>query len=153
MSGVTSVNSVGVEVVAKAFDLEPLAAGGKATSPLAIATALLGAATVVRAVRVRAFRRVLRAVDGPGAVLVALGLGGIVLAFSVADPRRHAIAPNGPYLLTASAVFFGLFAKVGDYRMALLYAGFLFLPAAAMAWRRWSRSTATRATPQAVQMP
>jgi predicted MFS family arabinose efflux permease len=31
-------------------------------------------------------------------------------------------------------VFFGLFSKVGDYRMALVYAGFLFLPAAAVAW-------------------
>jgi MFS family permease len=31
-------------------------------------------------------------------------------------------------------VFFGLFARVGDYRMALLYAGFLFVPAAAIAW-------------------
>jgi MFS family permease len=31
-------------------------------------------------------------------------------------------------------VFFGLFSKVGDYRHALLYAGFLFLPAALVAW-------------------
>jgi len=30
-------------------------------------------------------------------------------------------------------VFFGLFAKVGDFRMSLLYAGFLFLPAAGVA--------------------
>ncbi|MBI2823758.1 MAG: MFS transporter [Planctomycetia bacterium] len=30
-------------------------------------------------------------------------------------------------------VFFGLMSKVGDHRMALLYAGFLFLPAAAIA--------------------
>lgn len=30
-------------------------------------------------------------------------------------------------------VFFGLFSRVGDYRLALLYAGFLFLPAAAIA--------------------
>ena len=30
-------------------------------------------------------------------------------------------------------VFFGLFTKVGDYRLALFYAGFLFLPAAAIA--------------------
>ncbi len=30
-------------------------------------------------------------------------------------------------------VFFGLFTKVGDYRSALLYAAFLFLPAAAIA--------------------
>jgi MFS family permease len=31
-------------------------------------------------------------------------------------------------------VLFGLFTKVGDYRLALFYAGFLFLPAAAIAW-------------------
>ena len=31
-------------------------------------------------------------------------------------------------------VFFGLFSQVGDYRHALLYAGCLFLPAAAVAW-------------------
>lgn len=31
-------------------------------------------------------------------------------------------------------VFFGLFSKVGDYRLAIFYAGFLFLPAAAVAW-------------------
>jgi MFS family permease len=31
-------------------------------------------------------------------------------------------------------VFFGLFSQVGDYRLALLYAGFLFLPAAGIAW-------------------
>jgi MFS family permease len=31
-------------------------------------------------------------------------------------------------------VFFGLFSRVGDYRLALLCAGFLFLPAAGIAW-------------------
>jgi MFS family permease len=31
-------------------------------------------------------------------------------------------------------VFFGLFSHVGDYRLALFYAGFLFLPAAGIAW-------------------
>lgn len=31
-------------------------------------------------------------------------------------------------------VFFGLFSRVGDYRLAILYAGCLFLPAAAIAW-------------------
>jgi MFS family permease len=31
-------------------------------------------------------------------------------------------------------VFFGLFTKVGDYRLALLYAGCLFIPAAGIAW-------------------
>jgi hypothetical protein len=32
-------------------------------------------------------------------------------------------------------VIFGLFSKVGDYRIALLCAGSLFLPAALLAWR------------------
>jgi len=31
-------------------------------------------------------------------------------------------------------VLFGLVSKVGDYRLALLYAGFLFVPAAGVAW-------------------
>lgn len=31
-------------------------------------------------------------------------------------------------------VFFGLFSRVGDHRLALFYAGFLFLPAAGFAW-------------------
>ena len=31
-------------------------------------------------------------------------------------------------------VFFGLFSKVGDHRAALFYAGFLFLPAAAISF-------------------
>jgi len=31
-------------------------------------------------------------------------------------------------------VFFGLFSRVGDYRLALLYAGILFIPAGATAW-------------------
>jgi MFS family permease len=31
-------------------------------------------------------------------------------------------------------VFFGLFSWVGDYRLTLFYAGFLFLPAAGIAW-------------------
>ena len=36
----------------------------------------------------------------------------------------------GRIAAAAGTVFFGLFCKVGDYRLALLYAGFLFLPAA-----------------------
>ena len=31
-------------------------------------------------------------------------------------------------------VFFGLFSRIGDYRLALVYAGLLFLPAAVVAW-------------------
>ena len=39
----------------------------------------------------------------------------------------------GRIVAAAGTVFFGLFSQVGDYRLALLYAGFLFLPAAAVA--------------------
>jgi MFS family permease len=39
----------------------------------------------------------------------------------------------GRIVAAAGTVFFGLFSKVGDHRMALLYAGWLFLPAAAVA--------------------
>jgi predicted MFS family arabinose efflux permease len=36
----------------------------------------------------------------------------------------------GRVAAAAGTVFFGLFARIGDYRLTLLYAGFLFLPAA-----------------------
>ena len=31
-------------------------------------------------------------------------------------------------------VFIGFFSRVGDYRLGLFYVGFLFLPAAGIAW-------------------
>jgi MFS family permease len=40
----------------------------------------------------------------------------------------------GRIIAAFGTVFFGLFSKVGDYRLALLYAGFLFVPAAGIAW-------------------
>ncbi|MFO1022652.1 MAG: MFS transporter [Planctomycetales bacterium] len=39
----------------------------------------------------------------------------------------------GRLVAAFGTVFFGLFSKVGDYRLALLYAGFLFVPAALIA--------------------
>jgi MFS family permease len=44
-------------------------------------------------------------VDVPGALLLALALAGVVLAFATADPEREVMAPSGPWLLTAAAVF------------------------------------------------
>jgi MFS family permease len=44
-------------------------------------------------------------VDVPGALLLALALAGVVLAFATADPEREVIAPAGPWLLVAAAVF------------------------------------------------
>jgi MFS family permease len=39
----------------------------------------------------------------------------------------------GRILAAAGTIFFGLFSQVGDYRLTLLYSGFLFLPAAFVA--------------------
>jgi hypothetical protein len=39
----------------------------------------------------------------------------------------------GRLAAAAGTVFFGLFAQVDDFRLALFYAGFLFLPAAGIA--------------------
>jgi hypothetical protein len=38
----------------------------------------------------------------------------------------------GRLAAAAGTVAFGLFSQVGDYRQALMYAGFLFLPAAVL---------------------
>jgi hypothetical protein len=40
----------------------------------------------------------------------------------------------GRMLAAFGTVFFGLFSKVGDHRTALLYASFLFLPAACISF-------------------
>jgi hypothetical protein len=40
----------------------------------------------------------------------------------------------GRIAAAAGTIFFGLFTKVGDYRLALFSAAFLFLPAAVIAW-------------------
>lgn len=41
----------------------------------------------------------------------------------------------GRLVAAFGTVFFGMFSQVSDHRMALLCAGFLFLPAAVIAWR------------------
>jgi MFS transporter, DHA2 family, triacylglyceride efflux pump len=51
-----------------------------------------------------------RQVDLLGALLLACALAGVVLAFATADPEREVMAPAGPLLLVAAAVFAGLFA-------------------------------------------
>ena len=47
--------------------------------------------------------------DLGGATLLALSLGGIVLAFATADPEVQVFSPAGPWLLAGSVVFAGLF--------------------------------------------
>ncbi|MBI4581481.1 MAG: MFS transporter [Planctomycetes bacterium] len=45
-------------------------------------------------------------------------------------------------------VFFGLFSQVGDFRLAMFYASFLFIPAAGAAWFLPELSDEAPATPQ-----
>jgi len=52
----------------------------------------------------REWGRVTRDADVPGALLLSVGLAGIVLAFAGADPEVHVLAPAGPWLLGASAL-------------------------------------------------
>ena len=52
---------------------------------------------------------VVRRADGPGAALVALALGCLVLTFSTADPERDVVGPAGVALLPVGAVAVLLF--------------------------------------------
>ena len=49
-------------------------------------------------------------VDLVGALLLALALAGVVLAFATADPEKQLMSPAGPWLLVAAAVFAITFA-------------------------------------------
>ncbi|GAA5156692.1 hypothetical protein GCM10023340_45220 [Nocardioides marinquilinus] len=53
---------------------------------------------------VRSWGRSLVAADLTGAVLLALALAGVVLAFATADPAVSVFSPQGPWLLAGSAV-------------------------------------------------
>jgi MFS family permease len=88
---------------------DPIVGAGRATSALAVGTAFVGVAAVARIVHRQRLLAVVRAIDVPGALLAAIALGCVVLALSVGDPRRHAIAPGGPYLLATAGVCLVLF--------------------------------------------
>ncbi|MFC0625616.1 MFS transporter [Kribbella deserti] len=76
-------------------------------TPIGLVTLALAAGWAVAASwRGRAGARdVLRQVDLPGALLLALALAGVVLAFATADPERELMSPAGPWLLLAALVF------------------------------------------------
>jgi MFS family permease len=60
-------------------------------------------------VDLRGLRDISRSADLPGAGLLGLALGGIVLAFATADPEVQVFSPLGPWFLLGSAVAAGLF--------------------------------------------
>ena len=88
---------------------DPIVGSGRALSPLAAATAAVSAVAVVRLTDRARVVALIRAIDVPGAMLAALALACVVLALSVGDPQKHAVAPDGPYLLAAAGVFVALF--------------------------------------------
>ncbi|HYO40135.1 MAG TPA: MFS transporter [Nocardioidaceae bacterium] len=88
----------------------PVAGDSRWLAPIGLATVLLAAALAVRCltarhplVDVRGWAAVARQADLVGAGLLAVALGGVVLAFSTADPEVSVFSPAGPWLLLGSA--------------------------------------------------
>jgi MFS family permease len=97
--------------------LVPVAGSFALTSPLALTSIVLAAGFVLRELTAKRplldLRRapdVVRAADLPGAALLGLALGAIVLTFAVAEPEVEVINPVGPWLLTLAAAAFVVFA-------------------------------------------
>jgi MFS family permease len=95
----------------------PLAGGSRWLTPVGIAVPVLALALLARCltarrplVDVRRWGSVLRRADLPGATLLALALGGVVLAFASADPEVAVLSPAGPWLLLGTATLLVLFA-------------------------------------------
>ncbi len=89
----------------------PVAGESRWLSPLGLTCVLLGMALLVRCwfarrplVDVRRWGSVAAQADLPGAALLALALGGIILAFASADPEVQVFSPAGPWLLAGSAI-------------------------------------------------
>ncbi|HEX6197387.1 MAG TPA: MFS transporter [Jiangellaceae bacterium] len=87
------------------------------TSPLALAAFAFAAGFVVRELTaarplldLRRAPDIVRATDLPGAALLGVALGAIVLTFAVAEPEVEVINPAGPWLLALAAAAFAAFA-------------------------------------------
>ena len=89
----------------------PVAGSSRWLAPVGIAAVLLALAFLGRCltarrplVDVRSWADVARRADLLGAALLAVALGGIILAFATADPEVSVFSPAGPWLLTGSLV-------------------------------------------------
>jgi MFS family permease len=92
--------------------LVPFTGESRLLTPIGVVTlalALLWLALVLLKNRAR-LAVLAKQVDAVGALLLALALAGVVLAFATADPEREVMAPAGPWLLVAAAVFAIAFA-------------------------------------------
>ncbi|MGH8774193.1 MAG: MFS transporter [Jiangellaceae bacterium] len=98
--------------------VEPVAGNVRWTSPLALMAVAAALAFLWRELTasrpmldVCRMPDVVRAADVPGALLLGVALGGIVLAFAAADPAIEMVAPAGPWLLAGSAVSLATFVR------------------------------------------
>jgi MFS family permease len=89
----------------------PVVGGNRWLSPVAVAGLVLGLLFVLRCLTaasplldVRSWRGLLRQVDLVGALLLAVALAGVILAFATADPEVQVFSPAGPWLLLGSAL-------------------------------------------------
>ena len=87
----------------------PVVGDSRWLSPVALGLAALVVAFLVRCLRaarplvdVRRWWQVSRRADLLGAGLLAISLGGIILAFATADPEVQVFSPAGPWLLLGS---------------------------------------------------
>jgi MFS family permease len=89
----------------------PVAGESRWATPVALATYALAALLLLRCLTassplldLRGWWTLLGRVDTVGTVLLAVALGGVILAFSTADPQVQVFSPAGPWLLAVSAV-------------------------------------------------
>lgn len=94
----------------------PVVGDGRWLSPLGLTAFVLLLALLARCLTaadplmdLRAWGRTLREVDLTGTLLLSTALGGVILAFSTADPQIQVLSPQGPWYLllaaTATAAF------------------------------------------------
>ncbi|GAB3923369.1 hypothetical protein GCM10029976_013480 [Kribbella albertanoniae] len=83
----------------------PFAGTSRLATPIGVATLVLGLVWAVLTLRRSQVVSLVKQVDLPGALLLALALSGVVLAFATADPERELMSPAGPWLLVGAAVF------------------------------------------------
>lgn len=83
----------------------PFTGTSRLLTPIGVAALALGLLWAVLTLRRSQAVSLLKQVDLPGALLLALALSGVVLAFATADPERELMSPAGPWLLVGAAVF------------------------------------------------
>jgi len=96
--------------------LIPVTGSGRWLTPLGLVAIVAGLLFLVRCwtarrplADLRGWSAAARRADLPGALFLAVALGGVILAFATADPRVEVFAPQGWWYLLAAAVATAVF--------------------------------------------